>query len=154
METQERYETGTECPQNGHSADSAAFAPLPRPASPEPVEWWEADRMLVHLVLAKRRAHERLGSVKVGESNYLGPEQRPLLLMADPGRDAQAELIEQLRQEATQIAFQMGQGQPVERQVLALLEKIGLLRENSQPWGEALEKLITQAVQQAQEQQA
>ena len=96
METKERYTTETA--QNGTGADSDA------PDAPR--EWFEADRISVQLVLAKKRGPR---AVKVSEVNYMGPEQRPLVLFADPD-DAE------------------------------------------RPWGTALEKLIAQALAQAQEQ--
>ncbi len=96
METKEQYTTETA--QNGTGAAPAA----PNDAG----EWFEADRISVQLVLAKKRGPR---GVKVSEVNYMGPEQRPLELFADPD-DAE------------------------------------------RPWGTALEKLIAQALAQAEQQ--
>lgn len=70
METREHYLI--EAPQNGTGSPTAALD--------GPEEWWEADRLTVHLVLQKRRRHPTLGSVKVGEMHCLTQDQKPIAI--------------------------------------------------------------------------
>jgi len=100
LETKGSYTVTPECPQNGQSASSDA--------PNAPAEWFEPDRISVQLVLARKRGPR---GVKIAETSFLGPEQRPLVLFADP-EDA------------------------------------------AHPWGTALEKLIAQAIAQAEQQGA
>ena len=62
-----------ECPQNGTGCPSDA-------SEPEGLsEYYEADRLTVHLVLARKK-----GTRKVGELGFVDREQRPFVLFADP----------------------------------------------------------------------
>lgn len=89
METKERYvihqrpEPTTDCPfteapQNGQSRPADG----PMPGEGQPREWVEADRVIVHLILAKKRGTPER-SLKIGEVNYLDAQQRPIALFAD-----------------------------------------------------------------------
>lgn len=73
METQERHGL-TECPVNGTGCP-------PDASTPEVV--YEADRLTVALVLAKKQH-----GVKVGEVTFVDQNQRPFVLFGDPGDPA------------------------------------------------------------------
>lgn len=74
MAAKEQY-VGLEAPQNGTGSPPAAGS--------VPDEWYEADRLTVHLVLARKRRGPA-GAIKVSEVTFTDQNQRPFVLFADP----------------------------------------------------------------------
>lgn len=75
MNLQERYQ-GLEGPENGTRAPSDGPLPVEPPDGGDIA--YEADRLTVALVLAKRQH-----GVKVGEVTFVDANQRPFVLFAD-----------------------------------------------------------------------